>query len=91
MGTRRCCKYLHINTGSQESQNFRHDERFGRRWKAQRKDANPDGLSIFRHAYDSTRESNKRIEKSGKNASGIQYQTRVKHQVTQTVSFAVGS
>ena len=49
---------MHINTGSQQSQNFRHDERFGRCWEAERKDADPDGFSIFRHAYASTREFN---------------------------------
>jgi hypothetical protein len=44
MGTRRGSKYMHINTGFEQSQDFRHDERFGRCWEAERKDADPEGF-----------------------------------------------
>ena len=51
MGTGRGSKYMHINTGSEQSQNFRHDERFGRGWEAERKDADLDGFFVLRHSY----------------------------------------
>ena len=51
MGTRRGSKYLNVNTGSEQSQNFRHDERFRGGWEAERKDANPDVFFVLRHSY----------------------------------------